>query len=149
MFFLQAPVTGLSKAKLAFDDSKNVFNAGSDRRVFAVALSLAARQVFAGLAFVVDTPTQPQMPRAFFVIVAGVAGIVCEDDSIVFAQQLGQLHDVRGIGRRDGDAVHGARIDVSANVDLHTLWDTSAEIPLIAFLGLMHVGVALLILILG
>jgi len=57
---LQASVTGLAKAELAFDDSENMFDAGSDRRVFAVAvvLTLATRQVFAGLAFVVDAPAQ-------------------------------------------------------------------------------------------
>ncbi len=52
--FLQAPVTVLAETELAFDDLENMLDGGADRRVFAVALTLATRQVFAGLAFVVD-----------------------------------------------------------------------------------------------
>jgi alpha-D-ribose 1-methylphosphonate 5-phosphate C-P lyase len=57
---IPSPVTRLAEAEFAFDDQKDMLNAGSDRRVFAIAL--ATRLVFAGLAFIVGTPAQAKMP---------------------------------------------------------------------------------------
>ncbi|MNP19216.1 hypothetical protein D3C76_1117330 [compost metagenome] len=65
-------------------------------------------------------------------------------DHVFFAmQQFVDLRDVRHIGRRDHHAMNQARLIVDADVGLGT------EVILIAFLGLMHLRVALAILVFG
>jgi hypothetical protein len=58
-------------------------------------------------------------------------------------QQLGCLRHVVDVGRRADDAVHQARFGVHADVRVH------AEVPLVALLRLMHLGVALAVLAAG
>ena len=53
-------------------------------------------------------------------------------------QQLVDLVDIGHVGRRSYQAVHQYRRCVDANVALHP------EVPLIAFLGLMHLRIALI-----
>ena len=53
-------------------------------------------------------------------------------------QQLVDLVDIGHVGRCSYQAVHQSRRCVDANVALHP------EVPLIAFLGLMHLRIALI-----
>lgn len=53
-------------------------------------------------------------------------------------QQLVDLVDIGHVGRRSYQAVHQSRRCVDANVAIHP------EVPLIAFLGLMHLRIALI-----
>ena len=55
----------------------------------------------------------------------------------------GDLLDVGLVGRRGGDGVHQAAGGINGDVRLH------AEVPLVALLGLVHLGVALTVLVLG
>lgn len=57
-------------------------------------------------------------------------------------QQFGNLGHVRNVGRRAMDMVHQARFHVGTDVRLHP------EEVLIAFLGLVHFGGALAVLVL-
>jgi len=58
-------------------------------------------------------------------------------------QQRMGLADIADVARRANHRMHQARFSVHADVRPH------AEIPLIAFLGLMHVGVTRLVTVLG
>lgn len=65
------------------------------------------------------------------------------DDVFVAVQQFVDLRDIRHVGRCAHHAVHQARLRIGTIVRLH------AEVPLIAFLGLVHFRVALAVLVLG
>ena len=58
-----------------------------------------------------------------------------EDLFLVAVQQMLGLRDVRFIRRRADDGVHQSAFGIDANVRLHP------EVPLVAFPGLVHVGV--------
>ena len=57
-------------------------------------------------------------------------------------QHFVRVGNVTLVGGRDVQAVNQARLGIGANVGLH------AEVPLVALLGLMHLGVARLVLVL-
>ena len=54
-----------------------------------------------------------------------------------------RVRHVALVGRRGVHAVHEARFGIHADVGLH------AKVPLVALLGLVHLGVARLVLVLG
>ena len=58
-------------------------------------------------------------------------------------QQRVGLGDVIDVGRGGDQGMHQPRGGIDANVCFH------AEVPLIAFLGLMHLRIALAVLVLG
>ncbi len=58
-------------------------------------------------------------------------------------QQITQLIEVMLVGRGGDQAVGQATLGIDTNVGLH------AKVPLIAFLGLMHLRIALLLFVLG
>lgn len=63
---------------------------------------------------------------------------------VLFAmQQLVHLGDVRNIGGCDMDVVHQPRLHIDPDMRLGT------EVVLVAFLGLVHVGIAFAFLVLG
>ena len=53
------------------------------------------------------------------------------------------LRDVVNVGGRADDAMHQARVGIDANVRLHL------EVPLVALLSLVHLGVTLAVTVLG
>ena len=73
---------------------------------------------------------------------AGITGIGT-DHVFVAVQQLIDLRDIGHIGRCAHHAMHQARLFIHTDMGLH------AEVPLIAFLGLVHFRVALAVLVLG
>ncbi len=58
-------------------------------------------------------------------------------------KQITQLIEVMLVGRGGDQAVGQATLGIDTNVGLH------AKVPLIAFLGLMHLRIALLLFVLG
>ncbi len=72
-------------------------------------------------------------------LVAGIA----EHDRLLPLQQAVRLGHVVDVGRRGEHRVHQPRVEVDADVRLH------AEVPLLALPGLMHVGVARPVAVLG
>jgi hypothetical protein len=75
-------------------------------------------------------------------LLAGI-GRVAIHALLVAMQQIGQWVFVVHVGRRHHGAVRQPALAVHADVQLH------AEIPLLAFAGLVHVGVARLVGVLG
>ena len=70
-------------------------------------------------------------------------GAVAVDAPLVSVQQIGQRVLVVHVGGRDHRAVHQAALAVHADVQLH------AEVPLPTLLGLVHLGVAGVVGVLG
>ena len=68
---------------------------------------------------------------------------VGKDNFFLSVQQGVRLHHIVCIGRRRHNCVNQTRLSVHANVRLH------AEVPLVAFLDLVHLGVALTFVVLG
>jgi hypothetical protein len=62
---------------------------------------------------------------------------------LLAVQQLRNLLDIGLVGRRGGARVHQATRGINRDVRLH------AEVPLVALLGLVHLGVALALLVFG
>src|SRR6516225_3939860 len=94
------------------------------------------------LGLVLDAPDHPQGACPALVFVTGVTGIA-EHHLIVLAQQIGQFADVRSIGGGHPHAMHRPAVDIRADMDLH------AEVPLIAFVCLLHLRVTFPFGILG
>src|SRR5271155_5907401 len=90
----------------------------------------AAAEAALGLGLVLDAPDHPQSAGPALVFVTGVAGIA-EHHLVVLSEQIGQFADIRLIGGRHAHAMRRSAIDIRADMDLH------AEVPLIAFLGLV------------
>ena len=73
---------------------------------------------------------------------AGVTG-VGKHALLLAVQQVLGLVDVGDVGRGAGETVHQPRVGIGADVGLHT------EVPLVALLGLVHLGIARLVPVLG
>lgn len=146
----QTPVLDLHKAKLALDDPKRVLYLGSDAGLGLLKLlqHSAHRRVL------VQHPTLARhhghvpfhlgmlglnFPSLLNTPIARVGKDIC----FLAMQQCVSLRDVVRVGRRGGHAVHQARFGVSAYVRLHPV------VPLVAFLGLVHLRVACARAVLG
>ena len=60
---------------------------------------------------------------------------VAEDNDLLTVPQSVSLGDIAGVGSRSDDGLHQTRICVNSDVRLHP------EVPLVAFLDLVHLGV--------
>src|ERR1043165_3537963 len=82
-------------------------------------------------------------PLELLALVFSPISAVAIQPTLFTMQQIGQLLAVVHIGRSHAGTVHPPALAIYADVDLH------AEVPLIAFLRLLHLRVALLLLVLG
>src|SRR5690606_30936009 len=73
---------------------------------------------------------------------AGIAGIAA-DQVFIAVQQLVHLGDIGQVGRRAHHSMHQAGFAVGADVRLHP------GVVLVALLGLVQLGIALAVLVLG
>ena len=173
---LQPTVARLDVAELLLDDPKRVFHFGADARLDL--LELLGQLVTQALA-VEQAPLaghHGHVPAHFrvlrlnlFALVHPPVARVGKDIALLAVQQRGGLGHVVRIGRCGGDGVHQAGIGIDADVGLvrqcrilrfaqdrycatscARRWRAGhAKVPLIAFFGLVHVGVALAALVLG
>lgn len=138
----QPAVAHLAKAPQALDHAKHVFDPGTHPRLVAVLrpsglidLTLPANPLIGevlGLWRLADNQ----------LFLAGV-GAVAVDTPLGSMEQIGQRMLVMHIGRCDHRAVRQAALAVHADVQLH------AEVPLLALPGLVHLGVARPVGVLG
>ena len=136
----QSAVTDLLQSEAVLDDVEGMFdlgaNAGLDRfelvaqpvdflaHVQCAPLTWPQGDIPAYLALGFRPPLGPLIP--------GIA----EAFLLFTMQERLRLSDVIDVRRRTDDRVHQPRVGINADVGLH------AEVPLIALLGLMHLGVA-------
>jgi len=134
-------VAHLRVTELALDDTKHMLDPRSDRRLLVVEalICLSQRMLFARLQR--HAPKHTGLAGRTLEHVADIA-LVAEHRAVLLMQQMRQLADIRRVGGGDRYRMHQPGIDVGANMDLH------AEVPLVALLRLMHLGIALLVLVL-
>ncbi len=143
----QPPVTRLAVLEQVLDDVKRMLDFGPQARLdlFDPFLQAAQRVVGQGPA---HARAQRHVPGDRRVLILGalghalVAGIA-QRDRFLPVQQAVRLGHVVDVGRRGQHRVHQPRVQVDADVRLH------AEVPLVAFLGLMHVRIARPVAVLG
>ena len=123
------------------DDVKRVFDLGAnagfnllDPFAPSPALRIRHRTALAG--------TQSDMPRdraapVFFPLLDTLIARVTEGGNLVTVQKRMSLGDVADIGGRGDHRVGQSRFGIDPDVRLH------AKVPLVAFLRLVHLGVAL------
>jgi len=146
----QPPVACLGITELLLDDPKRVFYLGADTGLDLLDL---LEQLSAHLLHVQQAPLaghHGHMPahigvlRLDFVALAHAPiARVGKDVTLLAVQQRSGLGDIVRIGCDGGDVVHHIGVGIDSDVGFH------AKVPLLALLGLMHVGVALAAVVLG
>ena len=144
----QAAVAHLRMPELALNDPKRMFDLGADAGLDVFELvehSAHGRgfvQSFALARAHRHMPVGLDVLRLFSLAHALVAR-VGEHIALLAMHQRTGLRHVVDVGRCADDRVHQARVGVHPDVRLH------AEVPLVALLRLMHLGVALAAAVLG
>lgn len=138
----QSFVARLGVAELPFDHPEEVFRSAANRGHLVVEPLVRRAQLVLGCGLQRHAPEDAGLPSCPLQAVVDIP-LVAEHGPIVFPQQIRQLADIRLVGGGDGHRVGQAAIHIGTNMDLH------AEIPLVAFLRLMHFRIALLRFVLG
>lgn len=125
----------LREAPQALDDSKHVLNPSPDLRLVAI---LAARYLVNFAHAVRTLIGEVACTDQRFLARIGAISI---DALLLPMQQFRQRMVVVHVGRRDHRAMCQAALTIDPNVQLH------AEMPLLSFARLMHLGVARLLLV--
>ena len=130
-------VAHLRVTELALDDAEHVFDPCPNRRhpVVEALVRIGEWMLLARLER--NAPEYTGLASNMFERVIDVA-LVAEHRPVILTQQMRQLADIGLVGRSDRSRMHQPGIDVRADMNLH------AEVPLVALLGLVHLGVALL-----
>ena len=140
----ESAIAHLGETELLLDHPERMFNDGADGRQNPVGLLLLLSE-FATLGFL----GRDQNGQAVFAgkvldgaVVLVIAAI--SEDNALFTVQAVLEHDVVGdLGRGAFDGMDQTTLGIDADMGFHT------EVPLIAFPGLTHLGIALLVLVLG
>jgi hypothetical protein len=139
----QTPIANLAMPELALDNPKRMLDLGADAGLDLLQLLFerVARSALVHHSALArhhgDVPVDMRVLRLnFLALVNAPVARVGIDLLFLPVQQCSRLGDVVRIGRRGRDGVHQARIGIHANVGLH------AKVPLVAFFGLVHLGVA-------
>ena len=139
---LKTPVADLGETEDAFDDAEGVLHAAADLRLHAVTSAL--NLVYDAL-----------VPSAAVGEVAGLGGVLPEDFGLALIgrvaphpgllpmEQIGQDRGVMDVGGSRHHGVDDLGLAVDPDVGLH------AEVPLVPFPRLMHVGITLFVPVLG
>src|SRR3954464_15243757 len=143
---MQAAIAQLLMAEAVLDDVEGMLDHGAYLRERSLhrlrQLPQGFRERLDDAALDRDVPGYIAILKFRPLVRPGVAGIA-EDVFLFAVQQRRRLGDVGFIGGGALDRVHQPRGDLDPDVGLHP------EVPLIAFLGLVHLRVAALLLVLG
>lgn len=142
----KALVANLLVTKQVLDHVKRVLDLGPDACLQLLGLleqacPLACRLQLPALARLHrDMPLRAQ---GFFAFVHAPIPSIAEGHRLLAMQQRAGLRHIVDVGGRGDHRVHEARLCIHTNVRLH------AEVPGVALLGLMHLGIARVALVLG
>ena len=134
-------VAHLRVTELALDHTEQMLHPRTDRPHPVVETLVRLAQGTRLAALQRHAPEHPGFPRMALEIVVHIA-FVTKHRTVILTQQVRQLADIGGVGGCHRNRMRQPGIDVGAHVDLHP------EVPLLAPLRLMHLGVALLALVL-
>lgn len=111
---LQSPVFHLGVTELPLQHSEYMLDAAVNRGDLAVTTLLTATQSFLGARLERNTPQYTGSALRALELVVDVSCIT-EDGAVILAQNVRQLADIRGIGRRHRYGVHRATVHVRAD----------------------------------
>ena len=125
--------------ELAFGHPKRVFHFGAHTGLefFSLLGERAPRRMLLRFTFTGAHGYLPCHTGGFFSLVGALITCVAEDNLFLTVQQAMTLRDIVDIGSRSDDGVHQARICVDSDMRFHP------KVPLVALLGLVHLGVTL------
>ena len=139
----QAAIANLGKAPETFEGKEGVLDLGAHTGLAPIRglVCLGQRAVPVG-AFIGEVFCfRCNLPEPRPLRLASI-GAVAVEAGFVAMQQVRHFMAVMDVGGGNARAVNQPRLAVRANVQLH------AEVPVVAFLGLVHFGVAFLVLVL-
>ena len=137
----QPAISNMEKAKNPFDDQKRMFDPRPDFRFRLIFRAIKfAQRVMSRTPFIGHIPGfGSHLPdRRFLTLV----GAVAPDLRFAAVKKLRDELAVMHIGWRNIDGMDNLLFAIHANVALH------AKIPLVSLFGLMHLGIAFLVVIL-
>jgi hypothetical protein len=150
LVFDKATILGLAIIKLEFDQHEGVFHFGPNAGLNLLLLSDQAVYSFALLQSPALTRHHGNLPVNsrvlrfnLFTIGDGAVARISKHDIFFSVQQSEGLRNVLLIGSSARDRMNQPKLSGCANVQLH------AEVPLVAFLGLVHFWVKLPRVVLG
>ena len=134
--------------KLALDNPKRMLNLGACLRFAVLDLALGFVQQAAFVQLGIRAAPSRDLPDHVTIFVLFTlldTGVTCVRIDRVFVpvEQFSDLGDIGHIGSGAMDVMNQSRLNVSADVGLHT------EEILVTLLGLMHLGIALAVFVLG
>lgn len=142
----QATVSDLAEPELAFDDPERVFHfcPHTGLELFGFVQQGAQLRLFIQCpAFARSHGHMPVHTRGFRPLRGTLVASIRKHHSFIAVQQSVALGNVIDVGRSANDGVDQSRVGINPDVGLHT------EVPLVAFLGLMHFRVTLAAAVLG
>ena len=139
--FRQSAISNTVKAKNPFDDQNWMLNSESDFRLRSVFRTIKLAQRFVSCAPFIGhiAGFGSRLPDRLFLTLVGA---IAPDLRFAAVKQSVNCLAVEDIGWRNIDGMDDLLFAIHANVALH------AKIPLIAFFGLMHLGIAFPVVIL-
>ena len=143
--FLQSPIAHLAMTELAFDHPERVFHFGAHTSLefFSLFGERAPGRMLLRFTFTRAHGYLPCHTGGFFSLVGTLVTCVAEDNIFLTVQQAVPLGDIVDVGSRSDDGVHQARICVDSDMRFHP------KVPLVALLGLAHLGVTFARAVLG
>lgn len=144
----QSPIAHLHVPELAFDDPKRVLDLGAVTRFDMLQLVEQGAHRTACVQRTALARAHGHMPVGlyaldFFSFGHPLVASIGEHIAFLTVHQRGGLRHVIDVGGCAHHGVNQPRVGIDADVALH------AKVPLLALLGLMHLGVTLAVLVLG
>jgi len=140
--FSQPLVSDFPEAKLALHDAEGMFHSRTNSGFSTVKVALSFRQCLVAATFLLS---QIQCIGSRFVdrVTFSTVSRITKDQLFLAMQQVANDDRVVNIGARGHHRVNQLGFRIHANMGFHS------EVPLVAFLGLTHIRIALLLLVLG
>jgi hypothetical protein len=141
----KALLAHLGEAELALADPKGVFYLGAHTGLEFLGLfaQRTPRRVLLRLAFARTHGHMPVHARGFGKPGRTLLASVCKHDRLFSVKQTMSLGYIVEVGCCSADCVHQPKISIHPDMGFHT------EMPLVALLGLVHLGVTLTTAVLG
>ena len=139
------PVAHFDVTELALDDPKRMLHLGPHAgfELFGLFVQRAPGRVLVRAALTRAHRHMPIHASGVGSFASALVARISKDNLFFTVQQGVPLRDIVDVGRRADDRVHQARVCVHPNMGFH------AEVPLVALLNLVHLGVTLTGLVLG
>ncbi len=139
---VQSAIADFGEAKPVFDNVERVFDSAPDSGLPPVLEALDVGQFSIPAAFVLSKVSGVWGDFVDTFCLAGVSRIA-PDLGFVSMEEIFDNGGVMNIGRRGHDTVDQPALTVDTDMGLH------AKVPLVAFSGLVHIGVAGFVSVLG